>query len=119
MDRADHWIRGFVYCCVRQCGVVQELCEAPRIWPFRGVLDYLGRGGFVLGVATCGIASWGSNFTFLCSSRTRNLKVFVVEPLPFGIIVLFGSSSKRERIAPALAATLSLPQKAEEISCAY
>src|SRR5713226_2772898 len=100
MDRAGHWFRGFVYCCLRQCGVVHELREAPRIWPFRGVPDYLGRGGFVLGVANCGIASWGSNFTFLCSSRTRNLKVFVVEPLPFGIIVLFGSSSKRERIAP-------------------
>src|SRR5260370_37916018 len=119
MDRADHWIRGFVYCCVRQCGVVHDLWEAPRIRPFRVVPDYLGRGGFVLGVATCGIASWGSTFTFLCSSRTRNLKVFVVEPVPFGIIVLFGSSSKRECSSARPPATLSLPQKAEETLCAY
>jgi len=30
------------------------------------------------------------------SLQTRTLKVFVVEGLPFGIIVLFGSSSRRD-----------------------
>ena len=59
MDRAGHWFRGFVYCCLRQCGVVHELREAPRIWPFRGVPDYLGRGGFVLGIEIGGIAGGG------------------------------------------------------------
>src|SRR5258708_7875451 len=96
MDRADHWIRGFVYCCVRQCGMVHELCEAPRVRTVCSVPNHFRRGGFVLGVATCGVASCGFNLAFSRSSRTRNLKVFVVERLLFGIIVLFGSSSKRE-----------------------
>src|SRR5260370_37988818 len=119
MDRADHWVRGFVYCCVRQCAVVHDLCEEPRVRTVCSVPNHFRRGGFVLGVATCGIASCGFNLAFSRSSRTRNLKVFVVDRLLFGIIVLFGSSSKRECNSARPPATLSLPQKAEETLCAY
>jgi len=42
------------------------------------------------------------------------LKLFIIAELPFGIIVPFGSPPSGIATAPAPAATLSLPQKAEE-----
>src|SRR5260370_16181557 len=95
--------------------------EETRVRPVCGVPDYRGGGGFVLGFAAGGIVGWlggmSSPFCVVCkhaigkyllSSGRCLVSSFCSEVPPSGIA-----------IAPAPAATLSLPQKAEENLCAF
>src|ERR1700687_5448935 len=118
MAGPGYWLRSFVYRCLRQCGVVHELCEAPRLRAVCRVPHYPGRSGSLLGVAIGGIVAAGSKLAILRYLQAPTLKVFVVSRPPFGIISSFAGSPSGIAIAPAPAAALSLPQKLRRTSCA-
>src|SRR6266850_1111966 len=93
MGGAGDRIRDVVHRGVRRGGVVFGVGKEARVRSVRGVPDCCGGGGFVLGVAIGGIAGFACA---LCYLQTRILKVFAGERLVFGIIVLFGGSSRRD-----------------------
>src|SRR5712664_4322874 len=113
-------IRGVVHRGVRRGGVVFGVGEETRVRPVRGVPDDRGHSGFVLGVAIGDIAG--------CEIRPRLLVLFADTAFESICCRAAGVWYDRPRLgvppggfklAPAPAATLSLPQKAEEISCAF
>jgi hypothetical protein len=120
MGRTGHRLRGFVHRSVRCGGVVFGVGEEARVRAVCGVPDYLGLGGFILGVAIGRIADWGISFSLLRRClQTRALKVFVVGGLPFGMIVLFGSSSRGDYASASPRRDTQPSPKAEEILCVF
>src|SRR5229473_4212270 len=89
-------VRGFVRRGLWLGGMVHGMGKAARVRAVCAIPNYFGHGGFILGIAIGGIAGYAIHPRSLVALQTRTLKVFVVEGLPFGIIVLFGSSSRRD-----------------------